>query len=56
MSFHAYGSVGTALDLGGAKLTIKPGTKPGYAKLALVNPVPAQAAGPAGPSPPKPRR
>ncbi len=49
VSFLVYGSVGTVLDLGGAKLAIKAGKKPGYAEFSLVNPAPAQAPSAAGP-------
>ena len=43
VSFLAYGSVGTVLDIGGAKLAIKAGKKPGYAEFALINSAPAPA-------------
>lgn len=49
VSFLAYGAIGTMFDVGGAKLTIKAGKKPGYAELALVNPAPATPASAASP-------
>ena len=38
VSFLVYGSDGTTIDLGAAKLTIKPSARPGYAKILLGTP------------------
>jgi hypothetical protein len=38
VSFLAYASVGTVLDIGGAQLTVKPSTKAGYAQVGWTGP------------------
>ncbi len=35
VSFLAYGSIGTVIDIGGARLVVEPGNKPGYALIRV---------------------
>lgn len=48
VSFLAYASEGTVIDVGGAKITIKPSTKAGHAQIAITGPAAGSSSPPYG--------
>lgn len=48
VSFLAYASEGTVIDIGGAKITIKPSSKAGYAQISVPSPAAGSSSPPYG--------